>query len=300
MTRRFVTLDVFTGTPLAGNPLAVVLDGEGLSSGRMQAIAREFNLSETVFVMPSANPTRRADIRIFTPRYELPFAGHPTVGSAALLALRDGMKAGDSLTLGETVGPVACTVTGVGDGKAGVRFRLPKLPEVWGPGMSRDGMAEALGLAPEDIGFANHAPAQFGAGVPYDLAPVASLEALAKVNITAENFERFFGPSSHPSVFVYSRDPHAPEGRGYRGRMFFRTAGLAEDPATGSAVAAFAGVVMAFDRPGDGEHRLIIEQGWEMGRPSQIELTLEVSGGALTAAHIGGEAVIISEGMLHL
>jgi trans-2,3-dihydro-3-hydroxyanthranilate isomerase len=300
MPRRFVTLDVFTNTPLAGNPLAVVLDGEGFSTERMQAIAREFNLSETVFVLPSLDPARRADIRIFTPRYELPFAGHPTVGTAALLALRDGLKAGDSLTLGETVGPVACTVTGVHEGKAGVRFRLPKLPETWGPGLPREAVAEALGLAPEEIGFANHTPSQFGAGVPYDLAPVASIETLARVNLTAENFEHFFGASSHPSVFVYARDPHAPEGRGYRGRMFFRTAGLAEDPATGSAVAAFAGVVMAFDRPGDGEHRLIIEQGYEMGRPSQIELTLEVKGGALTAAHIGGEAVMISEGMLHL
>jgi trans-2,3-dihydro-3-hydroxyanthranilate isomerase len=181
-----------------------------------------------------------------------------------------------------------------------VRFRLPKLPEPWGPGLPREAVAQALGLAPEEIGFANHKPSQFGAGVPYDLAPVASLEALAKVSITAENFERFFGPSSHPSVFVYARDPHAAEGEGYRGRMFFRTAGLAEDPATGSAVAAFAGVVMEFDRPGDGEHRLIIGQGYEMGRPSQIELTLEVSGSALKAAHIGGRAVIISEGMLHL
>ncbi len=295
MPRRFVTLDVFTATPLAGNPLAVVLDGEGLETARMQAIAKEFNLSETVFVMPPADPGRHADIRIFTPRYELPFAGHPTVGTAALLALRDGLKQGDTLTLGETVGPVACTVTGVGDGKAGVRFRLPKLPEAWGPGLSREDAAEALGLAPHEIGFDNHAPAQFGAGVPYDLAPVASLDALARVTVTAENFERYFGASTHPSVFVYTRS-----GGGYRGRMFFRTTGLAEDPATGSAVAAFAGVVMAFEKPGDGTHRLIIQQGYEMGRPSNIELTLEVAGGGLVAAHIGGEAVIISEGRLHL
>jgi trans-2,3-dihydro-3-hydroxyanthranilate isomerase len=300
MPRPFVTLDVFTDTALAGNPLAVVLDGVGLSTERMQAIAREFNLSETVFVMPPAEPSRRADIRIFTPRYELPFAGHPTVGTAALLAMRDGSRPGETLTLGETVGPVACLVTEMAEGRAGVRFRLPKLPESWGEGLSRDAMAEALGLHPGDIGFGPHVPSRFGAGVPYDLAPVAGLEALARVNVTAENFERHFGASSHPSVFVYARDPAARDGAGYRGRMFFRASGLAEDPATGSAVAAFAGVVMAFDRPRDGAHRIMVAQGVEMGRASSIELTLEVRDGALAAAHIGGGAVVVSEGALHL
>ncbi|MGL4728705.1 MAG: PhzF family phenazine biosynthesis protein [Bosea sp. (in: a-proteobacteria)] len=295
MPRRFVTLDVFTNTPLAGNPLAVVLDSDGLDTATMQTIAKEFNLSETVFVFPPADPARRADIRIFTPRYELPFAGHPTVGTAVLLALRGGLMTSESLVLGEQVGPVECKVTAVGAGIGAVRFRLPRLPQAWGEGLSRADVAQALELNVQEIGFDGHVPSQFGAGVPYDLVPVASLDALARVHVTADNFERFFGASSHPSVFVYAR-----QGGSYRGRMFFRASGLAEDPATGSAVAAFAGVVMQFDKPGDGVHRLVIAQGYEMGRPSNIELTLEVRGGALAAAHIGGEAVIITEGMLHL
>jgi trans-2,3-dihydro-3-hydroxyanthranilate isomerase len=295
MSRRFVTLDVFTDTPLAGNPLAVVLDSEGLDSAGMQAIAKEFNLSETVFVEDTGDLAQGVALRIFTPRYELPFAGHPTIGTAALLALRHGLSPGDALVLNETVGPVACRVTQIGQAQAAARFRLPKMPEQWGPGHSAENMAAALGLPLEAIGLGAHRPSQFGAGVPYDLVPVRSVEALAKVSLSAESFERWFGASSHPSVFVYTLTA-----QGYRGRMFFRTTGLAEDPATGSAVAAFAGAVMQFDKPGDGTHAMVVHQGHEMGRPSQIGLTLEVKDGALAAAFIGGSAVVISEGVLHL
>src|SRR5215218_5747469 len=132
MPRRFVTLDVFTRQPLAGNPLAVVLDAEGLDSGRMQAIAREFNLSETVFVLPPDDARHRARLRIFTPTHELPFAGHPTVGSAVLLAVRDsgGEPGAAAFGLEEKVGTVACAVEVQGAGRGYARFRLPRLPQV--------------------------------------------------------------------------------------------------------------------------------------------------------------------------
>ena len=134
MPRRYAILDVFADRPLAGNPLAVVLDSDGLDGARMQAIAREFNLSETVFVLPPDDGRHRARLRIFTPARELPFAGHPTVGTAVLLALEDqgGATGAAAFGLEERVGVVPCAVAVEGEGRVRARFRVPRLPEVWG------------------------------------------------------------------------------------------------------------------------------------------------------------------------
>jgi len=298
MSRRFVTLDVFTTRPHAGNPLAVVLDSEGLDTAAMQTIASEFNLSETVFVTPPANPVNRAAIRIFTPGQELPFAGHPTVGTAALLALRDAAegRVSDSLILEEKVGLVPCVVALGNARSARAAFTLPKLPEQIAQPIADAALAEALGLDLADLGFEGHRPSAFSAGVAYTTVPVASREAVAKARI-AGTFERTMAPAQNGNAFVYCRQTEEA-GHHYHARMFWPESGISEDPATGSAVAAFAGAVMAFDRPGDGTHRLVIEQGYEMGRPSQIELTLTVKGGALASATISGSAVVMSEGVL--
>jgi trans-2,3-dihydro-3-hydroxyanthranilate isomerase len=297
MPRRFFTLDVFTGEPLAGNPLAVVLDAEGFDAARMQAIAREFNLSETVFVLPPESDRHRAALRIFTPTHELPFAGHPTVGSAVLLALRDrgGEPGATAFGLEERVGIVPCVVEVEGAGRGYGRFRLPRLPQPWGEGLDSAQAAWALGLDPQDIGFDRHMPSRHSAGVPYDLVPVGSVEALARVRVSAESFDKVFGASTHPSVYVYARD-----GGGFRSRMFFPTPGLTEDPATGSAAAAFAGALMQFEPLGQGEHDFLIRQGYEMGRPSDIDLQIVIRDGALASAEIGGHAVVVSEGALSL
>jgi trans-2,3-dihydro-3-hydroxyanthranilate isomerase len=297
MPRRFVTLDVFTDTPLAGNPLAVVLDAEGLDGARMQAIAREFNLSETVFVLPPDDARHRARVRIFTPKNELPFAGHPTVGSAVLLALQDrgGEPGAMAFGLEEQVGIVPCAVEVAGQGRGYARFRVPRLPEVWGEGLDAAQAAWALGLDPHDIGFDRHRPSRHSAGIPYDLVPVASLDVLARARVSADSFDKVFGQSTHPSVYVYAR-----EGGGFRSRMFFPAPGLTEDPATGSAAASFAGALMQFEPLGDGEHDVAIRQGYEMGRPSEIELQIVIRNGALVSAEIGGHAVVVSEGTLAL
>lgn len=298
MSRRFVTLDVFTTRPHAGNPLAVVLDSEGLDTAAMQTIAREFNLSETVFVAAPANPANRAAIRIFTPGQELPFAGHPTVGTAALLALRDAAerRVSDSLILEEKVGLVTCVVALGNARSARATFTLPKLPEQIAQPIADAVLAEALGLELADLGFEEHRPSAFSAGVAYITVPVANREAVAKARI-AGTFERTMATAQNGNAFIYCRQTEEA-GHHYHARMFWPEAGVTEDPATGSAVAAFAGAVMAFDRPGDGTHRFVIEQGYEMGRPSQIELTLTVAGGALASATIGGGAVVMSEGVL--
>jgi trans-2,3-dihydro-3-hydroxyanthranilate isomerase len=295
MPRRFVTLDVFTDRPLAGNPLAVVLDAEGLDKPRMQAIAREFNLSETVFVRPAEDARHRAALRIFTPRHELPFAGHPTVGTAVLLGLgdRDGKPGAILFGLEQQVGTISCAVEVIGAGRGHARFGLPRLPEAWGEGLEPARAAFALGLDPREIGFGRHRPSRQSGGVPYDLVPVASLDALARARVSGESFEAAFGDSTHPAVYVYARD-----GAGLRTRMFFPAPSLTEDPATGSAAAALAGALMEFEPPPNGAHRIPIRQGVEMGRPSEIALEILVENGRLARAEIGGGAVVVSEGRL--
>lgn len=299
MSRRFVTLDVFTTRPHAGNPLAVVLDSDGLGTEAMQAIAREFNLSETVFVLPPADPAHRAAIRIFTPGQELPFAGHPTVGTAVLLALRDAAEGRESalLVLEEKVGSVACAVT-CADARAGrATFTLPRLPKELEPAAPLPLLAGALGLDRRDIGFGAHVPSVFSAGLGFTFVPVATRKALAAIRLDTSLWSQAIRPAGQENAYAYCRET-AEAGHHFHARMFAPGLGVAEDPATGSAVAAFAGAVMRFDQPGDGTHRFVIEQGYEMGRPSQIELTLTVAGGALASATIGGGAVVMSEGAL--
>jgi trans-2,3-dihydro-3-hydroxyanthranilate isomerase len=297
MSRRFVTLDVFTGERFAGNPLAVVLDAEGLDTAAMQQIAKEFNLSETVFVLPPSEPRQRADIRIFTPARELPFAGHPTVGTAVLLALLDrkGEPGAAAFGLKEQVGIVPCAIEVKGATSGTARFRLPRLPFVWGEGKESKDSAWSLGLDPTEIGFDQHIPSRHSAGVAYDLVPVSSLEALARSKPQGEAFDKVFGDSDHPSAYVYARIPEA-QGLRFRARMFGPGMGIAEDPATGSAAAAFAGALMQCEPLGDGEHNIVIEQGVEMGRPSEIMLQMVIKDGALASAEIGGGAVMVSRG----
>jgi trans-2,3-dihydro-3-hydroxyanthranilate isomerase len=290
-SRHFFTLDVFTDKAMAGNPLAVVLDSEGLDTARMQAIAQEFNLSETVFVSTPMDPKNRAALRIFTPARELPFAGHPTVGTAVLLATLDKASTGTRFVLEEVAGLVPCETT-----PGGAQFRLPKLPVAVAGGASAAEYASALCIETADIGFDRHVPGKFSGGVEYDLVPVKSLEIMARMSPSIG----FMGQGmAAPAVFAYSRQTFDKRHQ-FHARMFAPEMGIREDPATGSAVAAFAGAFMAYEQPEDGIHGMIIEQGYEMGRPSQIELTLNVANGALLSATIGGGAVIVSEGQLRL
>ncbi|MBN9062986.1 MAG: phenazine biosynthesis protein PhzF [Rhizobiales bacterium 65-9] len=297
--RAFATLDVFTTRRFAGNPLAVVLDGEGLSDDAMLAVTREFNLSETVFVLPARHGGERAFIRIFTPGKELPFAGHPTVGTATLLALRDnaGGVGREHFTLGEKVGPVPCAARVDGDASGFAAFTLPKPPETLGVYDDDAGLAEALGVSRDVIGFGSHRPSLFSAGVPFPLIPLSSRAAVDSARLAPEAFARVARGPGDDHVFVYCKEP-VEAGHHYYARMFAPGFGIAEDPATGAAVAAFAGAIMTFEKPDDGSHRFIIEQGYAMGRPSDIELTLHVDNGALSRASIGGAAVVVTEGVI--
>jgi trans-2,3-dihydro-3-hydroxyanthranilate isomerase len=300
MRYRYATLDVFTQTRLAGNPLAVVFDADGIAPEQMQAIAREFNLSETVFLLTPENPIHKAKLRIFTPGRELPFAGHPTVGTAVLLGLRaETPLDAQAFGLEEGVGTVPCVVETRGERAGYARFRLPRLPEVIEGAPEAVDAAWGLGIDPAEIGFDLHMPSRHSAGNPFDFVPVASLDAIARAKPQGEAFDKAFG-ANHPGVYVYCRET-TETGRHFHARMFgSRSSGIYEDPATGSAVAAFAGVLMQFEPMGEGEHSFLIEQGYEMGRPSEIDLQIVIGEGALQSAEIGGHAVMVSEGEIEV
>lgn len=297
MRRRFVTLDVFTDRRFAGNPLAVVLDTESLDAGAMQRIAAEFNHPETVFVLPPADPARRARLRIFTPAAELPFAGHPTVGTAVLLARLDGGPGAREVVVEEGIGPVRCRAAMM-DGNCGrASFALPRLPVEAGAGADPAVAAAALSLEPAEIGFDGFRPARWSAGLVQNFVPIRSLAAIARARPDSVRFEEAFAIEGRAIAYLYCAEA-TEAGHDFHARMFAPGLGVPEDPATGSAAAAFAGLWTAHGRRSDGEHVLRIEQGYEMGRPSLIELTLSIAGGKLAAAAIGGAAVVVSEGAI--
>ena len=253
MRRRFITLDVFTSRRFDGNPLAVVLDGEGLEGDSMQAIAREFNLAETVFVLPPQDPAHRARLRIFTPATELPFAGHPTVGTAVLLNRIDGGGARE-LVVEEGIGPISCATASIDPDRGRARFELARLPEELGGAADREILAAALGLAPEEIEFDNFRPSLWSAGISFTYVPVRGLDALKRCEPNLEYWEAAFTRHERSSAYVFCRETVEP-GSAFHARMFAPRLGIYEDPATGSAAAAFAGVHADRQRLADGRHR---------------------------------------------
>jgi trans-2,3-dihydro-3-hydroxyanthranilate isomerase len=299
MARDYAIYDVFTDTKLAGNPLAVVFDGSGLSDQAMQAIAGEFNLSETVFVLPPSNPAHTASLRIFTPGRELPFAGHPTVGAAVALAERqhEGSVIDLVSVLEEKVGPVRCAVRLAGEGANFAEFDLPKISEPMPAALERQALADALCISAADIGFENHTPSVWNAGVPFVMLPVRDVTVAASLRFDTQRWSA--AVAGQVSAYVYCRGG-VDHRASFHARMFAPDMGITEDPATGSAVAAMSGAIHKFDGLAAGNHALMIEQGVEMGRPSHIHLHIDVGDAGIDRVRIGGQAVKISEGRILL
>ncbi|TDT92732.1 trans-2,3-dihydro-3-hydroxyanthranilate isomerase [Azorhizobium sp. AG788] len=297
MSRRYLILDVFTDRALGGNPLAVVLNSDGLDEAAMQHITREFNLSETVFILPPKDPANRARIRIFTTAHELPFAGHPTVGASIALALEGG-SAG-AMALEEAIGIVKCEVAtdGTGSRRGTSTFVVPRASTLEETEVSKRECADALSLEVADIGFDAHRPVVASAGVPFLFVPVANLTALARARPDESAFIRNLGAYGE-AMYLYTLDDEGDAD--FRSRMFSPGIGSLEDPATGAAAAAFPSVLMDAEARVDGHHRVRIDQGVEMGRPSRINLAFTVKGGAVAQATIGGSAIVIAEGTLHV
>lgn len=303
MSRRYALYDVFTANRLTGNPLAVVFDGAGLDDAAMQAIAGEFNLSETVFVLPAENAAHTARLRIFTPGRELPFAGHPTVGTAIALAESEGgeLPIDKVSVLEENIGPVRCAVRLAGDAPSFAEFDLPlkstacKLEQE----LDRQGLADALSISVKHIGFENHVPQVWSGGVPFLYVPVKDLATLGEIEFDPALWERHapMAGGHIASAYLYCRGIN---GNSFQARMFSPDMGIAEDPATGAAVAGLSGMIHHFDKLVDGYHSFVIAQGVEMGRPSKIHLHLDIHGGEVSRARIGGQAVRVATGLLDL
>lgn len=303
MRHPFHTLDVFTDTPFSGNPLAVVENADSLSDEQMQTIAREFNLSETVFVCTTERPAHTAKLRIFTPFEELPFAGHPTIGAAILLAhLRAPVINGEQdalIVLEQKIGTVRVGVKLTSSRVAFAEFDAPRLPKDAGALPPKDVLAAALGLIPSEIGFENHKPVCFAAGNTFAFVPVTSLEAIGKARIEPSHWAEAFDEQGITGVYLYTRQC-VHNTSAFHGRMFAPASGIPEDPATGAAVVCLGGIINAFDMLRDGLHRRRIEQGYEMGRPSHIDLTIEVEERKLGLVRIGGHAVRITQGEINM
>ncbi|HMC57303.1 MAG TPA: PhzF family phenazine biosynthesis protein [Gemmatimonadaceae bacterium] len=302
-TFSFLTTDVFTSTPFGGNQLAVFADARGIPERAMQPIAREFNFSETTFVLPPSDPRHTRAVRIFTPGGELQFAGHPTVGTAFALAwlglvpLREGETA---IVLEEGVGPVPVSIRSK-DGKTPdfATLSVAQLPQVGPQPPGIPALARALGLDPGDLLSGEQSPQGLSCGTPFLFVPVRDRAALGRCRVRADEFEAVMGKYWTKEVFVFCDDPEL-QGSTHRARMFAPLIGVAEDPATGSACAAFGGYLANRDARRDGTLRWVIEQGFEMGRPSIMELQVDKKAGQLTGVRVGGNSVLITRGELTL
>ena len=294
MKLKYFVLDVFTDQILAGNPLAVVMKADHLGDEQMQKIAAEFNLSETVFVRQPRLDNHAASLRIFTPKSELPFAGHPTVGTAVLLGLEQRLS---GVRLEEKVGLITCVIETTGRRSGTAHFSLPQLPRRVGDAPPLAQMAEMMELSVDDFGCGAFAPALWSAGLPYYLVPVRDAAALARIRIERRGWPDVF-PEGHHSVYAFTRTPEE-KGYDYAARMLTTELGSGEDPATGSAAAALIGM-LAEHAAADGAFDITLRQGLEMGRPSRISLRFSKKDGVLDRAGIGGSAVVLAEGELDL
>ena len=299
---RYLTADVFTSEPFGGNQLAVFPDARGIPEHRLQDVAREFNLSETTFVYPPADRSNTRRVRIFTPGTELPFAGHPTVGTAHVLAAVGDLPLDGPVThvvFEELVGRVPVAIRAERGRPTFCQLTVAKLPEEGPPPPSNDALAAALGLDPSDLLDGDWSPRGWTCGVPYLFIPLRDRDAVARAGVRTDAWERSLPGTWAPEVFIFARAGER-KGSDVHARMFAPGFGITEDPATGSAAAALAGYLAKRDPRRDGTLRWIVEQGFEMKRPSILEVEADVAGGAVRSVRVGGASVLVCEGTMEI
>jgi trans-2,3-dihydro-3-hydroxyanthranilate isomerase len=301
MRLNFVTVDVFTNRQFGGNPLAVVLDAEGLSTPQMQAIAAEFNLAETTFVLPPRDAAHTAQVRIFTPRAEMPFAGHPNVGTAFVLA-REGRCYGralgsDTFVFEEIAGLVRMELLKERAVVAGASLAAPKALAVGGT-VPADLVAEACAIGVDDIETGGHQPCVASCGAPFIIAELRDRRALAAARPRGEVFAQHLPRDGATGIHLYVEA--AGEGADIQCRMFAPLHGIPEDPATGSANVALIGLLAKLRPEPDLQLAKAISQGVDMGRPSLLQARADKTGGVVTATYIGGACVPVMRGTLDL
>lgn len=297
----FVTVDVFTDRQFGGNPLAVVVDAVGLSSQQMQSIAAEFNLAETSFVLPPKNPQHTAEVRIFTPRAELPFAGHPNIGTAFVLAQAEESYgralAGERFVFEEKAGPVRIDILKDEARVVGARLAAPQNLTI-GDDISSEVIAEACSISIEDIETEHHLPCVASNGTPFIFAELKTYSALAKAKPRTEIFAKLVPMERATGIHLYVQAQDA--GGDIRSRMFAPLYGVLEDPATGSANVSLVSLLAHLNSDPDVTLKKKILQGVEMGRPSVLEAIAIKKSGLVTVSLIGGTCVPMTRGVLDL
>lgn len=289
-TCAFVTVDVFTDTRFGGNPLAVFPDAWGLSDAQMQALAAEFNLSETTFVLPPADPANTARVRIFTPQVELPFAGHPNVGTGWVLA----QGGGDTLRFEEGAGLVTVDVSRDAAGAVSACTIAAPLPLTLGAGVDPALVAGCIGIAPDEVLGALHHPVVASVGAPFVIAEVTPA-ALSRAEPDLARFREAAARTGMERVSIYM---HADGSDGRRrARLFAPLMGVLEDPATGSAAAPLAALLLQLSGAGEGAWDIV--QGVEMGRPSLLHTHARRAADGIRA-WVGGACVKVLEGTAYL
>ncbi|MDQ3949157.1 MAG: PhzF family phenazine biosynthesis protein [Gemmatimonadota bacterium] len=302
MKYRYYTADVFTDRPFGGNQLAVFPDARGIDSARMQEIAREFNFSETTFVLPPEDARHARRVRIFTPGAEIPFAGHPTVGTAHVLAAVGEIPlSGDttSIVFEEGVGPVPVTIRAQGRHPVFAQLGVAKLPEIGPSPPAAARLAAMLSLDEGDLAGPDMPPEAISCGVPYLLIPLASRDAVARARLRLDLWEQTLRGYWTDDIFFFALDPER-EDSDVHARMFAPGFGIAEDPATGSAAVALGGYLAARHPRLDGTLRWVVEQGFEMRRPSIMEVEVDKRDGAVTGVRVGGSTVLVCEGQMEV
>src|SRR5689334_5645562 len=302
MNAHYLTADVFTDRKFGGNQLAVFPDARQINSDLMPRIAQEFNYSETTFVLPPDDPSHTAKVRIFTPGGELQFAGHPTVGTAHVLASVGIVKlTGDEtrIVLEEGVGPVPVTIRAKNGRPEFAQLTAAKLPETGPPPPDADTLAAMLSLKSGDVLSDGMKAAALSCGTPFLFVPVRDRATVGRARIKMDVWESALAGYITREVFVFAMDAEHAD-NDIRARMFAPGIGVPEDPATGSACVALAGYLAERDARTQGTLRWIVEQGFEMGRPSILEIEADKKQGAVTSVRVGGRTVLVCDGTMEL
>ena len=296
MQYKYYICDVFTKKRFGGNPLAVLPEADGLSDKKMQQIASEFNFSESSFVFAPENGKTRK-VRIFTPALELPFAGHPNIGTAFVLASSGAI--GDfhestEIIFEEKAGLVPILLRKFDDSSIWCELQAPQKLSI-GKTVSAEDLASAISLDSSDIIVDTHPPQQASVGLPFVIAELKNAQALEQASINIKGFEKLISQYNTCFVHIYT---HSNDEYDVRTRMFAPFDGMPEDPATGSANCALGGLLTYYNDSSSGDFEWKIAQGVEMGRPSYLKARTQKKDGEVTAAFIGGNSVMVSEGII--
>lgn len=302
MKHSYYTTDVFTDQLFFGNPLSVFPDAGSIDESKMQLIAKEFNLSETVFVLPAESPKNQFRLKIFTPRRELPFAGHPTVGAACLLASVDRVDMSEGhaeIVLEEVVGEVPVDIAKIDDEPFHATFSSPRMVEYLPGAPNPTVIAQSLSLQSSNILSGNLGPTIASCGTPYLMVALDSIDTLQAIRVDPGKWEESIASCPAPAMYTYAFSSDSSDSN-LQARMFAPSLGTPEDPATGGAATALAGMLADLYGGESSVVKRMILQGKEMGRPSKIHIETIREQGLTRQIRVGGHAVTVSKGEFDL